>query len=94
MMIITASAITAEEAESYEVHCELVDYAAVFAAEATGSKTFERCPMTPIWAVTFKPADDMVIPTFLCPIHFNALKMSLHEGVGVDEDIFGEFPDH
>lgn len=94
MMLITASSITAEEAEAHEIQCELVDYAAIFAAEAKNSSTFDRCPLAPVWAVTFKPADDMVIPTFLCSLHFNALKISLHEGVGVDEDVFGEFPDH
>jgi hypothetical protein len=94
MMLITASEITAEEAEAHHIECELVDYAAIFAAEANNSQTFERCPMNPVWAVTFKPAEDMVIPTFLCSIHFNALKLSLHEGVGVDENVFGEFPNH
>jgi hypothetical protein len=92
MMLITATEITAEEAEVHEVQCELVDYAAIFAAKTNKLSTFERCPMLPVWAVTFKPAEDMVIPTFLCIVHFNALKISLHEGVGVDEDIFGEFP--
>lgn len=94
MMLITATSITADEAKLHEIECGLIDYATIFAAEAKNSSTYDNCPMLPIWAVTLKPADDMVIPLFLCSIHFNALKISLHEGVGVDEDIFGEFHNH
>ncbi len=94
MMLITATSITADEAKSHGIECGLIDYATIFAAETNNSDTFDRCPLDPIWAVTLKPADDMVIPLFLCSLHFNALKISLHEGVGVDEDVFGEFSDN
>lgn len=94
MMLVSATPITSEEAVAHEIECQLVDYAAIYAAEAKNSNTFDSCPMTPVWAVTLKPAEDMVIPVFLCQIHFNALKISLHEGVGVDEDVFGEFTQH
>lgn len=94
MLTISAMQITPEEAVEHSVDCDAVDYAAVFAAEMRDSNTFDGCSQVPVYAVSFKPAEDMVIPFFLCSLHFNALKISLHEGVGVDEDVFGEFPNH
>ena len=92
MLTITAQKITKEEAVEHEVECDAVDYAAVRAAEIKESDTFEGCSQVPEYAVSFRPAEDMVIPHFLCPLHFAALRLSLHEGVAVDEDVFGEFP--
>jgi hypothetical protein len=92
MMLITATKISEEEAATHEVTCELIDYATVFAAELSENAS-HKCELIPVWAVTLRPADDMLIPVFVCKVHFAALKMSLHEGVGVDEDVFGEFPE-
>ncbi len=92
MLTITAQKITADEALEHDVDCDAVDYAAIFAAELKNSDTFEGCSQTPEYAVSFRPAEDMVIPHFLCALHFTALKLSLHEGVAIDEDIFGELP--
>ena len=94
MMIITATPISKEDAEEHEVDCDSVDHAQILAAEAAKSDTFDGCSLLPEYSVAFKPAEDMVIPVFLCGPHFRALRISLHEGVGVDEDVFGEFPDH
>lgn len=94
MMLVTATKITEAEAEEHGVDCNAVDYAIILAAERANSSTFDGCSQIPIYSVAFKPAEDMVIPVFLCQLHFTALKMSLHEGVAVDEDMFGEFPDH
>ena len=93
MLLITASPLTEEEATGHNLNCELIDYVSLKAAEMFNSDTFDRCQLVPVWAVTLRPADDMMIPVFLCPVHFGALKLSLHEGVGVDEDIFGKFPE-
>jgi hypothetical protein len=92
MLVITATPITEEDAHSQNISCELIDYVSIKAAEFMQSDTFDRCSLVPVWAVTLRPAEDMLIPVFLCPIHFGAFKLSLHEGVGVDEDVFGEFP--
>jgi len=94
MMLITAVPITEIEALEHEVVCDMVDHGAIQSAEIRGLSTFEGCPQVPVYSVAFKPAEDMVVPFFLCSLHFNALKISLHEGVGVDEDAFGEFPNH
>jgi hypothetical protein len=94
MMLITASQITEEEAKAHEIECAAVDYADIFAAEQRNAETFDGCSQIPTYSVALKPAEDIVIPLFMCSIHFVALKLSLHEGVGVDEDIFGEFPNH
>lgn len=93
-MLITASKLTEQEVKDHEVDCDTVDYAAIFAAEQKNSDTFEGCTQLPLYAVSFKLAEDMVLPFFVCQVHFMALKISLHEGIGVDEDIFGEFPNH
>ena len=92
MLYITASQLTEQEVIEHEIDCDSVDYAAIFAAEQRNSSTFEGCSQTPVYAVSFKPAEDMVIPFFVCHLHFNALKISLFEGVAVDENAFGEFP--
>ncbi len=94
MLVITAIQITEQEAVEHDVVCNMVDHGAIQSAEIRGLSTFEGCPQIPVYSVAFKPAEDMVIPLFLCTIHFNALKLSLHEGVAVDEDIFGKFPNH
>lgn len=92
MLLVTGSILTAEEVQEHEIDCDAVDYAAIFAAEVKNSSTFEGCTQVPIYAISFKLAEDMVIPFFICQLHFMALKLSLHEGVGVDENVFGEFP--
>jgi hypothetical protein len=94
MLVISAVPLTGEEIDEHALDCGLVDYASIIQAEINNSSTFEGCTQTPAYSVAFKPAEDMVIPIFLCKLHFNALSLSLHEGVGVDEDVFGEFPEH
>ena len=94
MLAISAVLITEEDVLENELECDLIDYASVLQAEITNSATFEGCTQAPSYSVAFKPAEDMVIPIFVCKLHFNALKLSLHEGVVVDEDAFGEFPNH
>jgi hypothetical protein len=79
--------------ETNDLVCGLVDYAAVAAAEAQHT-SIQGCSMIPAFAISMKPAPDMIVPIFVCFVHFNAFKLSLHEGVGVDEDVFGEFPKH
>lgn len=93
-MVITGSKLTEHEINSNDLDCDTVDYAAIFAAEQNNESTFEGCTQLPQYAVSFKLAEDMVLPFFVCQVHFMALKISLHEGVGVDEDTFGEFPNH
>lgn len=93
-MVITASKLTEYEINSHDLDCDTVDYAAIFAAEQNNSNTFEGCTQLPLYAVSFKLAEDMVLPFFVCQVHFMALKISLHEGVGVDENVFGQFPNH
>lgn len=92
MLVVTAIGITEEEANSQGLSCQLIDYVSVKAAELLQLDTFDRCSLPPVWAVTLRPADDMLIPVFLCPVHFGAFKLSLHEGIAADEDVFGEFP--
>jgi len=94
LLTISASRITEQEAIEHDVDCDLVDHAAIFAAEMNNKETFEGCTQIPVYAVAFKPAEDMVIPIFVCELHFRALKISLHEGVAVDEEAFGTFPKH
>lgn len=91
MLVITALPITNAEVEENDLSCDLIDYAAILALEAQTADHM-GCNQIPAYSVAIKPAEDMVIPLFLCSIHFNALKISLHEGVAVDEDIFGKFP--
>ena len=92
MLIVTATEITEHEAKEHNVDCDAVDYANILVAEQRDSDTFEGCTQIPVYSVALKPAEDMVIPFFVCKLHVNALKISLHEGVGVDEDAFGAFP--
>lgn len=91
MLTITATKLAKEFAKENNIDCALVDYALIAAAERSNSESFQGCTLPPLYAVSIQPAEDMVIPIFLCLSHFNALKMGLHEGVAVDEDIFGQF---
>lgn len=94
MLILTAVPITHQEAEHHELECNLVDYASIIAADLHSLNTFEGCSQPPAYSVALKPAEDMVIPFFLCDIHFNALKISMIDGkFGTDEDVFGPFPE-
>jgi hypothetical protein len=93
MLIVTGSKLTIEEAENFELTCDAVDYASILIAETNDESEFDGCSQLPRYSIALKLAEDMVIPSFLCPIHFMALKMSLQDGtVGVDEDFFGELP--
>jgi hypothetical protein len=89
MLILTAVPVTKAEVEMHELDCDLVDYASIVAAELSNKTNFEGCNQLPAYSVALKPAEDMVIPFFLCQIHFNALKLSLQGGFGIDEDVFG-----
>lgn len=88
MLVISAIPLTKQDAEANELDCDLVDYASIVAAEVNNLSTFDGCSQLPAWSVAIRPAEDMVIPIFLCSLHFNALKISLREGVGIDEDVF------
>ncbi len=90
MLILTAVAITKAEAEDNELDCDLIDHASILAAELNNRTSFEGCNQLPAYSVALKPADDMVIPFFLCTLHFNALKLSLKDGFGIDQDIFSD----
>lgn len=94
MLIMTALAITEAEVKENELECNLVDYASIVAADLNELGTFEGCNQPPAYSVALKPAEDMVIPFFLCSIHFNAVKISMRDRkLGIDEDIFGSSKD-
>lgn len=93
MLIVTGSRITEQEATNYELSCSGVDYASILLAEQHSNIDMLGCSQLPVFSISLRLAEDMIIPSFLCSIHFTALKMSLEDGsVGVDEDIFGEIP--
>lgn len=90
MLIVSAVPITNMESEIHEIGCDAVDYSAIMFAEKHNS-LFEGCSQVPTYSIALKIAEDMVVPSFLCSIHFRALKMSLEDGiVGVDEKILGK----
>lgn len=93
MLTVSATELTHEAVAAHGLVCNLIDHSAITYAEMH-SKDIEGCRFVPVYAISMQPAPDMIIPMFLCFIHFNAFKLSLHEGVGVDEDVFGKFPKH
>jgi hypothetical protein len=94
LLTVSGTKINKATAEANNLECALVDYALILQAERANESHFQGCSLIPEYAIAVNPAEDMTIPLFLCEIHFNSLKLSLHEGVAVDEDVFGKFPEH
>lgn len=89
MLILSVMPITKDDVELNNLDCNLIDYASIVAAEIANNNTFEGCNQLPAYSLALKPAEDMVIPFFVCEIHFNALKISLQDGqFGIDPDMF------
>lgn len=88
MFTVSATKVTREEAEQNEISCGSYDFTV---SEGKPVRLHQGCTIFPEYAVTMQPAPDMVIPVFLCVVHFNAYKLGLHEGIAVDEDMFGSF---
>lgn len=87
MLTIHSSTITEEIAEHNDLQCALVEAANILAAHIQKRDTYSGCPLPAIHAVAIQPAEDMVIPVFLCTLHYNSLKLGLREGVGIDENL-------
>jgi len=89
LLVFTAVNISEKDAERYGKKCYAIDNANVLAAEIRDDDNFEGCPFTPTYSIALKPVEDMVIPLFVCSIHFNAFRISLREGnIGVDDQMF------
>lgn len=95
MFSITATALAVDQSHRLGFKCAALDASLIEAAYQSDADEIPSCPLDVIWlmGLRFGIGDDMVITTPLCIVHFNALKMSLHEGVGADEDVFGKFKD-
>lgn len=93
MVTFTATQLTEETIQNLDIRCLSLDAGPIEQAYERGEKVVPKCLLPPIWMLSLRFGSDedmiMVIPT--CSVHFNALKISLHEGVGVDEDVFGKF---
>jgi hypothetical protein len=75
-------------ARDNDLDCAVVDHANIIAAERENKTSFPGCQFLPTYAISMQPADDMMVPLFLCTIHFNSLNLALKEGVGADDKLF------
>lgn len=87
MLAITSQRLTVEQVEQLDIDCDSIDYASIMSAKLKDSEVFDGCQLHAAWAVAFRPAEDIIIPVNLCDLHFNALKIGIHEGVTVDNNI-------
>ena len=93
MVTFTATRLTEENIENLDLRCLSLDTGPVEQAYAKGATIVPKCLLPPIWMLDlrFGSEEDMIMVIPTCNVHFNALRISLHEGVGVDEDVFGKF---
>lgn len=87
MLSIHSSALTEEIAENHSLKCAIVDSASLMAAQLKQQTEYEGCPFPAVYAVAIQPAEDMVIPMFMCTIHFNGFKLGLREGIALSEEL-------
>jgi hypothetical protein len=90
LLTITGTKLDIEFSKEHNLECGLVDYASISAAERNSEDTLEGCTLIPEYALSLQPAEDQLIPLFLCSPHFNSLSMGVREGVAVDEHLFGK----
>jgi hypothetical protein len=57
------------------------------AAQFNKQTQYEGCPLPAVHAVAVQPAEDMVIPMFMCTVHFNGFKLGLREGIALGEEL-------
>jgi hypothetical protein len=91
LLEISATAISEQMAREHEFECALIDHAAVLAADQLDDSVFQGCTLLPAYAIAIKPAEDMIIPIFVCAPHYISLKIGINEGVAVSEEMLN-FP--
>jgi hypothetical protein len=82
MLAISSSEIPTEAALANDLECSMVD---AVSHQTEGASA--GCPLTVEYAIVIQPADDMLIPLFLCKLHYNAFRLGVREGVGLDPDL-------
>jgi hypothetical protein len=93
---LTDNDLAYEIAQGNKLQCEGIDYASIIALQATSDKesvSLEecKCPGEVSYVVSFKPAEDILIPVTVCTVHFNAVKLALAErSIVIDLDLFEE----
>lgn len=90
MLTIHSSEIPLEIAEEHGLACAVVDSASLMAAQLQQKESFSGCPLPAVYAIGIQPAEDQSIPIFMCRPHFNAFKLGVREGVGVDQEILNQ----
>lgn len=87
MLAIHTSSITEQQSLENNFECAAVDSASLMAAQLKGQSIYEGCPLPAVHVVAIQPAEDIVIPIFVCDVHHNGFKLGLREGVGIDQDL-------
>ncbi len=85
MLTIHANKIDISLSKQHNLKCMLVEQAAMIAAELNNNAS--GCTFLPEYTVSIQPHEDMLIPIFICPLHFNSLKLGLSEGIGLDQSL-------
>lgn len=85
MLNIHSTEIEEVHAKSNGLNCSMVDLLSVESMKI--SEDYNGCPFTPQYALAFQAAEDMVIPRFLCGIHYRAFKLAIKQGVAISQEL-------
>lgn len=88
MLAIGVTTIDEQKALDLHESCMAQDYTVSSNPEVVSHG--QECTLPVKHVVMLHPAPDMVIPVFVCMVHFNAFTLALGGGVGIIDDSQGD----